>query len=131
MLNDKPWVDRYIAKMNNDLKMSCEFAESVLRENDIPFLAPQAAFFLWCDFSKWSNMAGGEVPFLAYLSKLPGGGVLLTAGEGCSNPVSGWFRLCFSSSTVEELTIGMNRLVKAVKAIDDGTAKIPSSAAKL
>eukprot|EP01060_Flectonema_neradi_P030422 TRINITY_DN4420_c0_g1_i1.p1 TRINITY_DN4420_c0_g1~~TRINITY_DN4420_c0_g1_i1.p1 ORF type:complete len:435 (+),score=72.93 TRINITY_DN4420_c0_g1_i1:43-1347(+) len=120
MLNDKQWIDNYITEMKNDLLTSCEIAEKYLTEYGIPFERPQAAFFLYCNFTKWSNKVGGELPFLSYMSKLRGGGVLLTGSTGI--PEHKGLRLCFSSCSASNLEIGMKRIIAACKSIDDGTA---------
>ncbi|KAI9329624.1 pyridoxal phosphate-dependent transferase [Obelidium mucronatum] len=55
LLEDTEFVDTFMATNLERLRVNFAHAESILNVNEIPFLKPNSAFFLWIDLAKYTE----------------------------------------------------------------------------
>lgn len=117
MLEDKVWLDAFLAESQRKLSETSTLARQLLREKRIPFWeAGRAGFFLWIDLRAWLAGTGKEDLWEAEREindKFTRCGVFLSSGESMKAEEAGWFRVVFSYDE-ETLREGLRRMFRAL-----------------
>lgn len=120
LLADTNYVtNEFLPKFHKILHGRRSYLAALLSTHDIPYTAPDAAFFVFIDLSYWltrfkNDDRGEEIALLDYLVDR---GVFLEPGMAFSSQVLGHFRLNYG---VEEavFNLGMKRLLVALHDLD-------------
>ncbi|CAB9519566.1 Probable inactive 1-aminocyclopropane-1-carboxylate synthase-like protein 2 [Seminavis robusta] len=115
LLNDKPFVDDFLAQACQRLKHSYELCTRVLSELEIPFVKAHAAMFVYLDLSELISTVEQEEQFGKVVMKRAR--MVLTPGTTQHDPKPGGFRICYAYVPADVLEIGMERLRKVVTTI--------------
>ena len=115
MIRDDDWVDGYVAENGRRLQASYSIVATALMKADIPFIEPQAGFFVMCDMRRFMNEASWHGEEELWRDLLERAHVNVTPGSACRVSEPGWMRLCFASETPEKLTDGMGRVCRLLR----------------
>lgn len=114
LLGDREWTDRYLTEMRRRLADAHDVATIALTTRDVSHLPGQAGFFVMVDLSAHLD----EPTFTAEKElwrRMVAAGVNLTPGADCRSSVPGLFRMCFAATPVESLSVGVDRIVSAIR----------------
>ena len=116
LLSDERVLGNYIVRMQAQLAAVVSMVLEILDEAQIPYVRPQAALFLWVDFSAFLSAPTAAAEMELYELILAEANVNLTPGTIFNSPVPGWFRICHSSEPKETIRVALQRIVKVLKA---------------
>lgn len=122
LLSDIDYVsDTYLPKYHKLLGERREHLSSVLATHQIPYTAPDAAFFMFIDLSRWlSNFEGDDGQReMALLEHLLEDGVFLEPGRALMSTLPGHFRLNYGACDAL-FHLGLKRMISALDRLDDG-----------
>ncbi|EFJ52049.1 hypothetical protein VOLCADRAFT_120406 [Volvox carteri f. nagariensis] len=114
LLEDREWVNNFLATNRARLKASYDKLEAALKEADIPHLRADSAMFCWVDLRRWlppqhPGWSGEQELWSAMCRECR---VLLTPGEQCHASEPGFFRICWAWMPGDALPEAVRRLVK-------------------
>ena len=124
ILADEEFMTSYFASVRSQLEEGWGKVKAWLEKQGVPYEGAERkggyGFFLWADFSRWLRPVegaerGGE---RILTQRMLDGGVYLATGEAFGGP-NGWYRITFSVAK-EVLELGLERLEKVLKAVEDG-----------
>lgn len=99
LLLDDAFCDDYLRANAVALRLSCASCAAALDALGLPYYAPAAGMFLWCDLSSLLPMFGGdgwaaeERLYDALRAEIR---VILTPGAAQHAAEPGWFRICYA-----------------------------------
>ena len=117
ILTDDHFVDSFIESSRQRLLHSYAICARKLEEMVVPYVRPEAAIFLYVDFSSLLPKmdSEGEAMFSDLMTEYAR--IVLTPGDSQRDPRPGWFRICYASVSPEVLEIAMERLSRLVAKI--------------
>ena len=114
VLSDKKWIEDFHQKNLEALQTQAHKIVSVLTENNIPFVNPTAAFFIWVDFGKWLPRNPTHKDEMDLWNEFLDEAVLISPGCAfhCRKP--GWFRIVYSFDWDTHFYIGLKRMLQVL-----------------
>lgn len=109
ILSDEAWVKSFVAENHVRLKQGFECCAKALDEIGIPYFTPAAGFFVWVDMRKFMQEETEEEE-LALWERIFDARVLINPGSDSFGRRYGFFRICFSTVTLDKLEVAMERL---------------------
>ncbi|KAF9877983.1 hypothetical protein CkaCkLH20_04559 [Colletotrichum karsti] len=118
ILDDKEWVDGYIAENQRKLQEHYELVATWAKDNGITYAqGANAAFFLWVDLGKayLERHQDRRVEDLTgeVMRALLDNKVFIASGNQFGSEQPGWFRIVFSNNK-DLLVEGLKRIVEAI-----------------
>ncbi|KAJ7545227.1 hypothetical protein O6H91_09G111400 [Diphasiastrum complanatum] len=110
LLLDKQFVQDYIAENRRRLGERRKWVASLLEKAGIFCAKSNGGLFVWMDMRRYLVSDDPEGEVILWKKLLYEGRLNLTAGACCHCIEPGWFRLCFSSSSDDTLTVAFERL---------------------
>lgn len=112
MLEDKAWVDGYLAKNAANLAESYDVLSTALAEAGIPVIAASAGMFVWIDLGGWLREKTWEEEGRMWSAcfENPRCKLVMTPGRDCKHNVPGCFRMCFAAVKRDALPVAVKRL---------------------
>ena len=121
LLSDEAFVDSYLDQSRGRLLRNYNICTTKLTDLDIPFVNAKAGLFVYADFS--SLLPDRNMEWERKLSTfiVNNAKVLLTPGENQRDHRPGMFRICYAWVGPEELEVGMIRLGRIIKQIQESS----------
>lgn len=110
LVADRPFVDDYVAQMQQRLGQRYAEVSAALDAQAIPYLAAQAGFFLICDLRAWLDEPSWDGEDRLWRRIVDEAKVNLTPGSACRIVEPGWFRLCYASEPREAVLAAIARI---------------------
>lgn len=123
MLSDASWIAKHLEASREAVVQHYGLLAECLEKLKIPFVRPNAALFLWADFSEFGTDLAGSQPLFEEL--LNDYALMLTPGVACYDDPSlipraadaaskdrCWMRMCYAAVRTEALRHGLTQLEK-------------------
>ncbi|KAF3936585.1 hypothetical protein ABW19_dt0206426 [Dactylella cylindrospora] len=153
ILNDTEYLDSFVAKNQEKLGNQYQTLVSWFKKNDIPFVqGSNAGFFVWVDLRRYlakvklppendgkinngkTNIPGAppgaQKRDKMLWDKIVDGGVYIASAEMFFGEEHGWYRFSFSTNK-EELELGLGRLEKVLKDVEENGIEVAMEELKL
>lgn len=120
MLNDRQWVQDYLGEMRRGLRESATAVTRELTLAGIPYVQPDAGFFVLCDLRQWLEEPSWDAEHRLWARILETTGVNMTPGSACRAPEPGFFRLCHASNPAGAVKMAVRAVVTQLSLGHDG-----------
>jgi aspartate/methionine/tyrosine aminotransferase len=110
LVADRPFVDDYVAQMQQRLGQRYRETTAALSAHNIPFIPAEAGIFVLCDLRAWLESPDGDGEVRLWRRIVDEVNVNLTPGAACRIAEPGWFRLCYASEPREAVLAGIDRI---------------------
>ena len=111
ILSDDDFVDSFLQYSSSALLKSYTLCTRKLNEMEIPFVAPEAGMFVYCDFSGLLPSPPtfeGEARLMKLMADVAH--IVMTPGESQHDSKPGMFRICYAWNSLEILEVAMTRI---------------------
>jgi len=110
IFRDTAWTKQFVA--TNQLRLTESYATVIrtLKQHDTPYAHAIGSLFVWLDFSHFLTADTEEAELELWQEIYDRTGILLTSPIGMGAQERGWLRLVYSSVSLAELEVAMERL---------------------
>jgi 1-aminocyclopropane-1-carboxylate synthase len=110
MISDEVWVDAFVQENRKRLGDAKRRVTRALDEVGVPYLEPEAGFFLLIDLRRFLREPTYEAEHALFRRLLERANVNLTPGAACRISEPGFMRLCFAAVAPEVTVRGIERI---------------------
>lgn len=110
LVADTPAVDAWVDRMRATLRDARDRATRGLDALGIPYVPPDAGFFVVCDLRQFLAAPTFEAEHALWRRLFDDANVNLTPGAACRIAEPGFFRLCYAAVPPEALDLALHRI---------------------